>query len=46
MTKQRYGWIPDLPDRRDHRFVPERLGLLEAGLVPHIDLRHQLPARV
>jgi C1A family cysteine protease len=39
---QRYGWTPDLPDRRDHLFAaaPPILG----ALPPSFDLRSQCPA--
>lgn len=38
---QRYGWLPDLPDLRDHLYAapPETL----AALPPHADLRPQCP---
>jgi C1A family cysteine protease len=38
----RYGWIPDLPDHRDHLFAatPEMLG----NLPPAVDLRAACPA--
>ncbi len=37
----RYGWMPDLPDQRDHLYaaVPETL----AQLPPSIDLTQQCP---
>lgn len=37
----RYGWIPDLPDQRDHLYAapPEMLGTLPAS----VDLRPQCP---
>jgi C1A family cysteine protease len=41
-TVQRYGWVPDLPDQRDHTFA------VAAGIVAKIpdkaDLRNQCPA--
>ncbi|HET7487693.1 MAG TPA: C1 family peptidase [Acidimicrobiales bacterium] len=38
---QRYGWIPDIPDARDHIFAiaPEML----ASLPPSVDLRADMP---
>jgi C1A family cysteine protease len=39
----RYGWIPDLPDQRDHRFNRAALGLTVAALPPSVDLRPQCP---
>jgi C1A family cysteine protease len=40
--RRRYGWIPDLPDRRDRLFAarPEALG----ALPPRVDLRSACPA--
>lgn len=38
----RYGWVPDLPDARDHIFAAPRLGLVNPP--PLVDLRAQLPA--
>lgn len=39
---ERYGWVPDLPDYRDHRYaVPAHVA---ANLPPSVDLRQQLPA--
>jgi len=41
-----YGWVPDLPDRRDH-VVPFRLldsRTLAKRAPEHVDLRNQLPA--
>jgi C1A family cysteine protease len=39
---KRYGWIPDLPDRRDRLYAapPEAL----AALPPHVDLRDHCPS--
>src|SRR6476660_546492 len=39
-----YGWIPDLPDNRDHLFAtqPETM----AALPPAVDMRPQCPAQV
>jgi len=38
----RYGWIPDLPDERDHLYSAPRAYL--GALPPFIDLRAQCPA--
>ncbi|MFL6072090.1 MAG: C1 family peptidase [Mycobacteriales bacterium] len=40
-SHQRYGWVPDLPDQRDHMFAapPEEVGVLP----PSVDLRSQCP---
>ena len=39
---QQYGWIPDLPDQRDHCYsVPV---MEPAALPPHVDLTAQCPA--
>ena len=40
-TRNRYGWIPDLPDRRDRLYAapPEAL----AALPPRVDLRAHCP---
>jgi C1A family cysteine protease len=40
-SHQRYGWVPDLPDQRDHLFAapPEEVGVLP----PSVDLRSQCP---
>ena len=39
---QRYGWVPDLPDQRDHLFAAEPAVLL--ALPASIDLRARCPA--
>ena len=39
---KRYGWIPDLPDKRDHRFTLYTLSLM-APLPPSVDLRAGCP---
>jgi C1A family cysteine protease len=39
---QRYGWVPDLPDHRDHLYAAPVMHL--AALPPSIDLRPQCPA--
>jgi C1A family cysteine protease len=44
MTTHRYGWIPDLPDHRDHRYASAIQGLLAPILPPHVDLRPVCPA--
>lgn len=41
MKIRRYGWIPDLPDRRDRVFAAAPATL--AALPPRIDLRGQCP---
>lgn len=38
----RYGWVPDLPDARDHIYSAPRLGLVNPP--PRVDLRAQMPA--
>ncbi len=38
---QRYGWIPDLPDARDHLFAAPAAVMI--ALPPRIDLRDQCP---
>ncbi len=38
----RYGWVPDLPDARDHIYAAPRLGLISPP--PRVDLREQMPA--
>ena len=38
----RYGWIPDLPDDRDHLYAAPPAIL--SALPPHIDMRAQCPA--
>ena len=38
---KRYGWIPDLPDRRDRMFAAEPATL--GALPPRVDLRAQCP---
>ncbi len=40
----RYGWIPDLPDQRDHLYAAP-VGAL-AALPPKVDLRSQCPKTV
>jgi C1A family cysteine protease len=38
---QRYGWVPDLPDQRDHTYaVPARL---TTSIQANVDLREQCP---
>src|SRR5262245_21918994 len=46
MSRQtkRYGWIPDLPDHRDHLFAAPAAVL--ASLPPSVDLRPQCPKEV
>jgi len=41
MQVQRYGWVRDLPDRRDlpYSAPPD----ISAALPPHVDLRPQFP---
>src|ERR1700693_2645659 len=39
---QRYGWIPDLPDQRDHLYAAPMVHL--AKLPPKVDLRGKCPA--
>jgi C1A family cysteine protease len=39
---QRYGWIPDLPDQRDHLYAAPVVHL--AKLPPKVDLRGKCPA--
>ena len=43
MSTRHYGWIPDLPDQRDHRFVSAIQGLVAPVLPVHVDLRLQCP---
>ena len=38
----RYGWIPDLPDDRDHLYAAPPAIL--SALPPYIDMRAQCPA--
>lgn len=38
----RYGWVPDLPDARDHIYAAPRLSLVNPP--PKVDLRDQMPA--
>jgi C1A family cysteine protease len=38
----RYGWIPDLPDARDHIYAAPRLALVSPP--SRVDLRGQMPA--
>lgn len=38
----RYGWVPDLPDARDHIYAAPRLSLVNPP--PKVDLREQMPA--
>jgi C1A family cysteine protease len=41
-TTQRYGWLRDLPDHRDHMYAAPLVAL---GTLPaHVDLRSQCPA--
>ncbi|HEU5356349.1 MAG TPA: C1 family peptidase [Actinocrinis sp.] len=40
-TVSRYGWVPDLPDARDHVYAAPHLGLVNPP--PRVDLRPQLP---
>ena len=40
-TVKRFGWIPDLPDHRDHLYAAP-LAALQA-LPPQVDLRPQCP---
>lgn len=43
MARQnKYGWIPDLPDHRDHRYSASRFVL--ASLPKSVDLRSQCPS--
>ena len=37
----RYGWVPDLPDARDHLFAAPQIAI--AALPPSADLRSQCP---
>ena len=39
---QRYGWIPDLPDQRDHLYAAPVVHL--AKLPPKVDLRGKCPS--
>lgn len=41
---QRYGWIPDLPDQRDHLYAAPPSVL--ATLPPSVDLRDQCPKEI
>jgi C1A family cysteine protease len=41
---KRYGWVPDLPDQRDHLFAAPRTVLAE--LPPSVDLRDKCPKAV
>jgi hypothetical protein len=38
---QRYGWVPDLPDARDHLYAATMAVM--AALPPKVDLRPQCP---
>src|SRR3989442_9168696 len=38
---KRYGWIPDLPDQRDHLYAAPAAVLIE--LPPSVDLRGECP---
>jgi len=38
-TKRNYGWVPDLPDHRDHLFIPIPI----TALPPVVDLRSYCP---
>src|SRR5436305_10552782 len=40
----RYGWVPDLPDARDHLFAAAPATLI--ALPPKVDLREQCPKEV
>ena len=41
-TNKRYGWVPDLPDQRDHLYAsPYRAGI---ALPSSIDLRSVCPS--
>jgi len=40
-TVKHYGWLPDLPDHRDHLYAAP-IAVLQA-LPPHVDLRPQCP---
>ncbi|HWB95697.1 MAG TPA: C1 family peptidase [Bryobacteraceae bacterium] len=41
-TVSRYGWVPDLPDQRDHLYAAPAATL--SVLPPSVDLRSQCPA--
>jgi C1A family cysteine protease len=41
---QRYGWVPDLPDRRDHLFAAPRAILTD--LPASVDLREDCPKEI
>jgi C1A family cysteine protease len=41
---KRYGWVPDLPDQRDHLFAAPPA--VVASLPPSVDLREQCPKGV
>ncbi|HEV7899258.1 MAG TPA: C1 family peptidase [Planosporangium sp.] len=41
---KRYGWVPDLPDQRDHLFAAAPA--VTASLPPSVDLREQCPKEV
>src|SRR5689334_8146808 len=41
---KRYGWVPDLPDQRDHLFAAAPAVL--ADLPPSVDLRDKCPKEV
>jgi C1A family cysteine protease len=43
-TVKRYGWVPDLPDQRDHIFAAPPAVL--TTLPPSIDLREQSPKEI
>lgn len=43
-TTGRYGWVPDLPDARDHLFAASPATV--AALPPKVDLRDQCPKKV
>jgi len=38
----RYGWVPDLPDARDHLYAAPQIAL--AALPPSVDMRSDCPA--
>jgi C1A family cysteine protease len=44
MNISRYGWIPDIPDHRDHMYAAPIVHLQE--LPPSVDLRSQCPKEV
>lgn len=42
MTERKYGWIPDIPDHRDHMFAAAPIDA--STLPPAVDLREWCPA--